>query len=130
MFAIAGARRNDKSTQGRGALATALRIKEQIVCHECIQIRIEIASHDCELAKRDLVHQRFDHEIQADKGIVPVKGNEKPLDPLPHSLPFPTSFPLAPLRLSEQSRRIRKVELLRAVCDALNPAQLICGLEC
>ena len=52
MFAIAGARGNEKSTQGRGPLAAAPRIKEQIVCHECIQIRIEIASHDCELAQR------------------------------------------------------------------------------
>ena len=76
MFAVAGARGNEKSTQGCGPLAAAPRIKEQIVCHECIQIRIEIASHHCELAQRDLVRQRFDHEIQPDKGIVPVEGDE------------------------------------------------------
>lgn len=130
MFAIARVCCNNKLTEGRGPLAAAPRIEEQIVCQECIQIRIEIASHDGELAQRDLVHQRFDHKIQADKGIVPVVRDEKPLNSLPHSLPFPTSFPLPPLCLTERSRRIPKIELLRAVRNALDPTQLIGGLEC
>ena len=106
-----------------------LRVFEQVFQEKRIDLVAVPARQRRKPRQEHGVERRLDDKVQRDERLVPIAGDENPLDGASRALPVPVLFPSLAVLLAECAFGVGESELQRPLGQPLHPPQLVAGLE-